>query len=268
MYDDIVQLGLIEDEEILLDQAALALARLDNPNVDIGPLQSMLDAMAEQLWARRSAAANSIDQAVLLASVIHGNFDLHGAAEDYDDPANADLIQVLQRKRGMPIALSIIYVALARRVGWQASGLNMPGHLLVLVGEQPHGVIVDPFNGGTVMDAQAMTDLRKRFGATGPEHDAVATLSSRAMLVRLLLNQATRARAAKKFERALIVYERMTTIAPLFSHLWWDRAELEREMGHIAAARTSLNAMLETTHDDTLRAHIRNALDNLARLVN
>lgn len=268
MYDDIVQLGLIEDEEIVLDQAALALARLDHPDVDIAPLQELLDAMAEQLWARRAAAASSIDQAVLLASVIGGNFALRGATEDYDDPANADLIAVLQRGRGMPIALSIVYVALARRVGWQACGLNMPGHLLVLVGDQPHGVIVDPFNGGNVMDAQAMADLRQRFGATGPEHDAVVALSNRAMLVRLLLNQASRARAANRLERALVVYERMTTIAPLISHLWWDRAELEREMGHIAAARASLTAMLETTHDDALRNHVRNALSSLARMMN
>jgi regulator of sirC expression with transglutaminase-like and TPR domain len=144
----------------------------------------------------------------------------------------------------------------------------MPGHLLVLVGEQPHGVVVDPFDGGAIMDRKAVEDLRARFGATGPEHDTVAALSNRAMLVRLLLNQATRARSAGHLPRALTVYERMTTVAPLFSHLWWDLAELEREMGHISAARASLLAMLETTRDEALRIHVRGALDNLARLVN
>lgn len=268
MYDDIAHLGLVEDEDIVLDQAALALARLDHPEVDLAPLRELLDAMAERLWQRRVVAASALDQALLLASVVSGDFALRGATEDYDDPANADLIEVLRRGRGMPIALSILYVALARRVGWRACGLNMPGHLLVLVGELPHGVIIDPFNGGAVMDAEAVAELRRRFGATGPEHDKVAALTNRAMLVRLLLNQATRARAASNLERALVVYERMTTIAPLVSHLWWDRAELERQMGHIAAARSSLTAMLETTRDDALRLHIRTALAHLARMVN
>lgn len=268
MYDDIVQLGLIEDEEIALDQAALALAKLDHDALDIAPLQAQLDEMEARLRERSHAAATSIDRALLLAAVIGRDFALRGATEDYDDPANADLIAVLQRGRGMPIALSIIYVALARRVGWSACGLNMPGHLLVLVGEQPHGVVVDPFDGGAIMDRKAIEALRARFGVTGPEHDTIAALSNRAMLVRLLLNQATRARSAGQLQRALTVYERMTTVAPLFSHLWWDRAELERQMGHISAARASLLAMLETTHDEALRRHVRGALDNLARMVN
>jgi regulator of sirC expression with transglutaminase-like and TPR domain len=166
----------------------------------------------------------------------------------------------------MPIALSIVYVALARRIGWSAFGLNIPGHLLVLVGDPAGGVVIDPFNGGAVLDREAVSKLHARAG--GSETGSVAALSNRAMLVRLLLNQATRARAAGKLERALAVYQRMTAMAPLLSQLWWDRAELEKELGQIAAARASLLAMLETTRDDALRRHIRNALDGLARLVN
>lgn len=267
MYNDILQLGLVEDEEIVLDEAALALAVLDHPGADLAPLRALLETMAAQLLERRAAASNSFDRALLLAAVIAGNFGFDGATDDYDDPANADLIAVLERRRGMPIALSILYVALARRIGWRADGLNMPGHLLVLIGTYPDGVVIDPFNGGAVMDSQAVSEMRARFGATGPQHDAVAVLSNRALLVRLLLNQATRARTAGQLERALTVYQRMTTVAPLLSHLWWDRAELEREMGQIAAARASLNAMLETTRDGTLRSHIRTALDNLTRMV-
>jgi regulator of sirC expression with transglutaminase-like and TPR domain len=268
MYQDIPQLGLLEDDDILLDEAALTLALPDHPAADAEPQRALLGAIEAQLLERRSAAANNYDRALLLAAVIAGEFGLSGAAEDYDDPANADLIAVLDRRRGMPIALSIVYVALARRIGWSAFGLNMPGHLLVLIGDPAGGVVIDPFNDGTVLDRDAVAKLRARFDAGSPEHANVAALSNRAMLVRLLLNQATRARAAGQLDRALIVYQRMTAMAPLLSQLWWDRAELEREVGQIAAARASLQAMLETTRDETLRNHIRNALNNLARLVN
>src|SRR5262245_8005814 len=124
----------MEDEHIALDEAALALAALDNPGVDLTPLRELLDSMTARLSSQRRAARSPYDQAALLAGVIAGDEDFRGAAEDYDNPANADLISVMQRRRGMPITLSIIYVAVARRVGWAAVGLNMPGHLLVRVG--------------------------------------------------------------------------------------------------------------------------------------
>lgn len=268
MYHDIQQIGLLEDEDIQLDEAALTLALPDHPEMDLAGRRALLDAMAQQLRSQSEAALNNFDRALLLAAVIGTAFGFVGATEDYDDAANADLIAVLERRRGMPIALSIVYVALARRIGWRAAALNMPGHVLVLVGGQADGVVIDPFNGGAVLDRQALADLRARIGANGPEYDTVAALSNRATLVRLLVNQTTRARAAGQLERALTVFQRMTAMAPLLSQLWWDRAELERELGQIAAARASLLAMLETTRDTTLRNHIRSALDNLAKLVN
>lgn len=265
MSEDILHLGLIDDEFITLDEAALALAAPDHPGIDLAPYRALLAEMAEQLTLHRDAARSVYDQAVLLAAVIAGQYDFRGAVENYDDPANADLIAVLDRRRGMPIALSILYVALARRVGWRAVGLNTPGHLLVLLGQAPASVIIDPFNAGGVVERDAIAELQARSGVAPAAQGAVAALSNRAMLVRLLLNQATRARSAGKLERALLLYQRMTTMAPLLSHLWWDRAEVERELGQVAAARASLNAMLETTRDTTLRQHIRAVLDNLAR---
>jgi regulator of sirC expression with transglutaminase-like and TPR domain len=268
MYNDISQLGLLEEEDILLDEAALTLALPDHPEADAAPQRELLASMEAQLLERRSAAANNYDRALLLAGVIHGHFGLSGATEDYDDPANADLISVLERRRGMPIALSIVYVALARRIGWSAFGLNMPGHLLVLIGDPASGVVIDPFNDGAVLDRDALAKQRARFGGGGAKDAGVAALSNRAMLVRLLLNQATRARAAGQLERALTVHQRMTAMAPLLSQLWWDRAEVEKELGQIAAARASLQAMLETTRDEALRNHVRKAMESLARMVN
>jgi regulator of sirC expression with transglutaminase-like and TPR domain len=263
--EEIVQLGLMDDDNIELDEAALALAALDNPGIDLAPYRATLNDMAAQLERRRNAAGSVFDQAALLAGVISGEHGFRGEAHNYDDPANADLISVMDRKRGMPITLSILYVALARRIGWTAVGLNTPGHLLVRIGKTPTSVVIDPFNAGVVVGRDAVAELLKRAGAAGMTPEAVTPLSNQAMLVRLLLNQATRARSAGHLERALTVYQRMTTVAPLMSNLWWERAEVERQLGHIAAARASLNAMLETTREPDLRKHIRATLDSLTR---
>ncbi|HSB95395.1 MAG TPA: transglutaminase family protein, partial [Spongiibacteraceae bacterium] len=102
MSEDILHLGLIDDEFIALDEAALALAAPDHPGIDLAPYRALLADMAEQLTLHREAAPRSsyesaYDQAVLLAAVIAGQYDFRGAVENYDDPANADLIAVLDR---------------------------------------------------------------------------------------------------------------------------------------------------------------------------
>ena len=79
-----------------------------------------------------------------MATVLAGEFSFAGDTETYDDPANADLINVLDRRRGLPVSLAIIWVAMARRLGWAADVLNVSGHVLVLTGAEAAPVIVDP----------------------------------------------------------------------------------------------------------------------------
>ena len=182
----------------------------------------------------------------------------------------ADLVAVIDRRRGLPVALSILYVAVARRVGWPAEPLNMPGHVLVRIGREPDSVIVDPFDGGAILDGKGLSSLVARVvgshATVEPEH--LAPLGNRAVLVRLLSNQAARARRAGNLERALVLHERMTSFAPSFTGLWWERARLEQLLGRVRTARASLGAMLETTRDPALRSRIRAALDALARSIN
>lgn len=90
-------------------------------------------------------------------------------------------------------------------------------------------------------------------------------MSNRGVLVRLLTNQASRAEAAGDTARALTLYERMSTVAPEYTHLWWERARLQLIEGDVPGARASLSAMLETTRDPALRDHVSAALDALAR---
>lgn len=265
MNEDVVRLGLMDDENINLDEAALLLAALDSPEVDLTSYRELLSAMSDELAQRRRLAKSPYEQAVLLASVIGGEYGFQGESESYDDPANADLIAVINRRRGLPVALSIIYVALARRVGWNATALNTPGHVLVRIGAYPQAVVIDPFNEGVIVDRRVITELLVRGGGAPSAPETVPALSNQATLVRLLSNQATRARQIGEIDRALVLYRRMTTIAPLLTGLWWERAELERQVGEFGAARISLNAMLETTRDAALRVHIRATLNNLTR---
>jgi regulator of sirC expression with transglutaminase-like and TPR domain len=265
MQEDLINLGLIDDEEIILDEAALDLALLDHPDRDDDPYLDVLSEISEHLGAV-AYLTKPRAQAEHLAQVLGGEFGFSGDSETYDDPANADLIRVIERRRGLPVSLSILYVAAARRMGWTANVLDVPGHVLVLVGEDVDPVVIDPFRGGRFV---APDQLASMVQAMNPERTAavshVAAMPNRAVLVRLLLNQATRAETSGKGRRALTLYQRMTVMAPEYGHAWWERARLELVDGDADAARDSLTAMLEVTRDADLRKRITDVLTSLPR---
>jgi regulator of sirC expression with transglutaminase-like and TPR domain len=263
--DTVVQLGLMEDEAIELDVAALRLAALDHPDLDLQPYLRSLDVFAERLATFGSGAASAEERAAVLARIMAAEFGFTGDRRHYDDPDNADMIRVIDRRRGLPVSLSILYVAAARRVGWQIAPLDTPGHVLVRVGAEIDPVLIDPFNDGTPVGAEQLAGLlRDRIGPpAAPGVQPLAPMANRAVLVRLLMNQARRAGAAGDTARALTLYSRMTVVAPSNGYAWWERARLQLRIGEVAQARSSLSAMLEVTRDATLRLHICSALDML-----
>lgn len=211
MNEDLNRLGLVDEDDIVLDDAALTLALMDRPSIDLAPYYELLDAIQTRLDVVGRHAASAAQHAEALADVLAGEFGFLGDRETYDHPDNADLIRVLDRRRGLPVSLSILWVAGARRMGWDAEVLDVPGHVLVLVGSQADPVIVDPFSGGVRVDAERLALLVRAGGEPAQPVTQVSAMSNRAVLVRLLQNQASRAEQGGDGHRALQLYKRMTT---------------------------------------------------------
>jgi regulator of sirC expression with transglutaminase-like and TPR domain len=255
------RLGLIDEDEIVLDEAALALAQLDHGETDLAPYYDLIEAIAARLAIVGQDATSARQRADALSAVLGEEFGFAGDQQSYDDPANADLIRVIDRRRGLPVSLSILYVAAARRLGWAASVLDVPGHVLVLVGEEATPLIVDPFRGGVIVGRDQLAALLMASDpAATPAVRHVAAMPNRAVLVRLLLNQATRAEQAGKGRRALELYARITAMAPGYGPAWWERARLELVDGKIARARNSLTSLLEVTREPALRQRVTETL--------
>lgn len=256
--------GLMEDEDIELDLAALALSELDHEGVDLAPYRVLLRSIGERLSLVGASARSGADQAGAVAAVLHGEYGFVGDVASYDAPLNADFIRVLDRRRGLPVSLSILYVAAARRMGWSADALNTPGHVLVRIGREVP-VIVDPFNGGgQVAPEQLMALLSRAAGRRASDAEHVARMANRTVLVRLLVNQASRAEQSGDTARAIAIYERMTVVAPDHVDGWWDLARLQLGIGALDDARHSLSAMLEVTRDPQRRELATAALDSIA----
>lgn len=264
MSGTISEIGLLDDEEIELDLAALALSEADHDGVEIDLYLAALEGFEDRLRLIGAEAETPEAQAIALARLFYMENGFLGDAASYDAPLNADLIRVLDRKRGLPVSLSILYVAMARRLGWAAYVLNTPGHVLVRVGDDGF-VVIDPFHGGVrVGEAEIGALIRKYAGPDArflPEY--LQPVPNRTILIRLLQNQASRAEAAKDPQRALALYSRMSQIAPGYPDVWWQLARLQLHLHDIAGARHSLLAMLEVTRDPIRRRQVQLALQTI-----
>jgi regulator of sirC expression with transglutaminase-like and TPR domain len=265
MDENLNRLGLIDDADIILDEAALLLALPDHVGIDLRPYQELLETVAARLVDIANGATDAHARADALSFVLSEESGFVGDRETYDAPANADLIQVIDRRLGLPVSVSLLYVAAARRCGWTANVLDVPRHVLVLVGDAFAPVIIDPFHGGILVEPDHLAALL-RTGSEGSEPVPlqVAAMTNRAVLVRLLLNQATRAKETGNAERARELYARITAIAPAYGQAWWERARLELADCDAASARNSLISMLEVTREPALRRRVADTLLALA----
>ena len=213
------------DAEIPIGEAALALAVLDHPDADIERCRAHLAALGAEAGAAAGANADLGARIAALNQTIAGRHGYRGDAQTYDDLANANLIQVIERKRGLPVALGILYIHAARANGWDIAGLNFPGHFVVGLVRGGQSAIIDPFNGGQACDEAA---LRSLIGNRPLRREFLAPMGNRDVLIRLQNNLKSRYQQAGHVTAALKVIDSMLLFAP-------DRGDLRDEHARLRA---------------------------------
>lgn len=233
------------DAALDLATMALALAALAAPDESAAPAARHLDALVREAAAMARPGLPAEEQVAVVNAVLFERFGYRGDSETYDDLANADLLQVIERRKGLPIALSILYLHVARGVGWHGEGVNFPGHFLIRIGQGAEAVLADPFERGAIPASRDLeTILRRVHGVDaelGPEHLVVA--GNRDILLRLQNN--IKVRCLKKGDTAggLAAVERMALVAPRHPGVWYEAATLNAELGQLQRAGACLDAV-------------------------
>jgi regulator of sirC expression with transglutaminase-like and TPR domain len=247
----------------------LSLLQSDEP-IDLVPYRqhvAQMSAAVADLVHRRGATPEA------LAEVIARSFAYRGDTETYDDLQNADLVRVVERRRGLPVALAILYLQVARDQGWDAEGLNFPGHFLIRVAIDGARHVVDPFNDGLVRDAADLRELtRKVLGPNAqPNPSYYDPVADRQVLLRLENNVRLRLVQREDWAGAMRVVDRMLAIAPDQPVLQYEAGQINVRLDKRRAAIASFERFLlldDGTADPETRQHATDLLQELRRGLN
>lgn len=257
--------GEVEDESLDVAYAALACAALDHPERDLGPYLDHLERLAASAKAATSAAASVEMQAQAVLEVMGRTYGYRGDDETYDDLRNGDLMEVIDRRRGLPVALGILYMHAVRAYGGRVAGLAFPAHFCIRIEARGQRLIIDPFEGVMLTTRDLRERLKERLHRDAeivPAHHQ--PVSSREVLLRLQNNIRVRTLRAGRLDRALAVIERMGVIAP-------DRPDFRREMALIHARKGDVAAAIRVIEEFLARRRedgraLRDLEDLLRRL--
>jgi regulator of sirC expression with transglutaminase-like and TPR domain len=267
--------GQLPDPEIDLAGTALQFARIDAPDADWREAAARLTAIAraavEAAAADRAADDGDLEaRRACLARVLHDALGFAGDGETYDDPANANLIRVLERRRGLPVALGILWLHAAEAAGWGAHGVDFPGHFLVALEGARGQLVVDVFGGGGALDAPALRALVKRVEGDAAElrPGLLRPMARRDVLLRLQNNIKLRRLKAGDLKGALACAEDMLRLAPDAAALWREAGLMNQRLERIGAALACLDRFLDLVPEGEAAARIRALAAELRQRLN
>lgn len=250
--------GRAPDTAIDLAPVALAFAVFDRPEAGAPRYADHLRQLADDLAGRVGREASLADRLAALRAVLVTAHGYDGDRETYDDLRNADISHVIDRRRGLPVTLAILWLHAGRARGWTMDGLNFPGHFLLRLDAPDGRAIIDPFNGGRALEPADLRTLLKGFAGEraelAPEH--TQPLSNRAILLRLQNNIKIRLLNADAYDRALPVIERMLMVAPGDVALWHEAGLVHRRLENLRAAIGCLEKALALAEAPAARQRI------------
>lgn len=237
---------LAHGEDFDVVEAALVVAAEEYPALDVAREMRKIESIGLEAMRRADRLQNPFARLDAVRAYLFEELGFRGNLEHYDDPRNSFLNDVLVRRTGIPLSLSLIFVEAARRAGFEAYGIGLPGHFVARVEYAGRGILVDPFNGGQVITEEDCRQLVAR--STGRamlfRSDLLVSATPRAMVTRMLVNLKRIFLNQEDYGRALGAVERLLMVAPEDPREVRDRGFLLAHLGRPGAAVADLENYL------------------------
>lgn len=264
------------DARIDLARACLLIAQDAYPELDVEGYMAEIERMATRLRARLPQSCGAEERVVALNQFLYDDLGYWGNTEDYYDPRNSYLNEVIERKTGIPITLSILYMELGRRIGLPLEGVSFPGHFLVRLPLRGGMLVLDPFAGGAPQSEDELRSRVKRVIPDGVADDLPASelpldqflepATNRQILTRVLRNLKSIYRESDKPERMLDVLNRMLVVTPDASAELRERGFVYQRLECYRAALKDLSDYAEREPDAPDLDEVRSRLMELSAL--
>jgi regulator of sirC expression with transglutaminase-like and TPR domain len=223
---------VVARDDFTLDQAALLIGAWEYPERDLEDYKALLDSIAEQTLPDVQNASGGIGRARAISDHLFDRLGYTGNHDDYYDPRNSFLCDVIDRRMGIPISLSVLYLEVARRVGVLAQGVNFPGHFIVRVAIEDAWLFIDPYSRGKILTPVDLEALLKK--TTTPnavlEPSVIAAASKRQIVARMLVNLAGIYGRMGDLPRSLDVLERLAVLEPSNPRIARDLTQLRERV--------------------------------------
>lgn len=259
------------DGRIDLARAALAIARWEYPRLDADAYLERLDGLARSVdGVRRSPDA--LGRLHRLREYLFVEQGFTGNRDDYYDPRNSFLNDVLDRRQGIPITLSLVLMEVGKRLGLAIEGIGLPGHFIAGARLDDSQILLDPFNGGALVTPEECEELVGsvvgRPVTLRPEH--YSPVSGRQLLTRMLANLKGAYWRRQEWDRVVGAIDRLLVLDPKAAGEWRDRGVAWSNLGEVRRGLGDWERYLTEFPDaedhETVKGHLRRARQKLAQL--
>ncbi|NJN60997.1 MAG: tetratricopeptide repeat protein [Coleofasciculaceae cyanobacterium RL_1_1] len=254
----------LQRDNIDLARAALCIAQQEYPELDPEPYLAQLDTWAAAIADRLPDERYPLRVVKAISAYLCHDLGFSGNTEQYYDPRNSYLNDVLERRTGIPISLSLVYLELAKRLDFPMVGIGMPGHFLIRPDFEDAGIFVDVFNGGEILfpeDCQArLSEIYGQPIELRPEF--LAPIAPRRFLMRSLMNLKGIYLSKRDIPRTLRTIENILMVWPEAIEERRDRGLLYFQQGRYIEARHDLEFYLQSRPDARDQRQIQMLLDN------
>jgi regulator of sirC expression with transglutaminase-like and TPR domain len=257
--------ALFDSPEARLDVAALEIASIEAPDLDPQPYLAMLDRMASGIASRLPAGAAGREFVPAANRYFFDELGFRGNEIDYNDPRNSCLNYVLDRRTGLPITLSVVYIEVARRLGQPVSGVGLPGHFIVEYNDGEFSAYIDPFHSGRMLTADDCRQLARERTGSDADSTALAPVGTRYILVRMLNNLRSAYLRGKQFEKMVAVTDLLLEGFPENAGYYKARGFARLRMRQFRGAQSDLEMYLKYAPDAEDRQQITQQLGAIHR---